>query len=65
MVASPEITGHPTVELFHSLDEPPTLITVCAACGELRTILFLCNDRWMCTKCRAEGAAPPNLYPIS
>jgi hypothetical protein len=58
------IAGHPTLELAH---EPglSTLITVCASCGELRTILFLTRDRWLCTRCRAEGAAPPNLYPIA
>lgn len=73
MVASPfyqvrhphEIDGHPTIELITSPNEPPTLITVCAECGELRTVLFLSRDRWFCTRCRAEGAAPPTLYPIA
>ena len=37
------------------------MITVCAHCGEARTILFLRKDRWLCTKCRMEGVAPPNL----
>jgi ribosomal protein S27AE len=41
------------------------MITVCAHCGQTRTILFLRKDRWYCTKCRAEGAAPPNLYPVA
>ena len=59
-----EIAGHPAAELYLELDEPPVLITVCANCGQLRTILFLDRDRWFCFKCRAEGAAPPNLYPI-
>jgi hypothetical protein len=59
-----EIQGHPAVEL-HLGEGPPTLITVCAECGELRTILFLSRDRWFCTRCRAEGAAPPNLYPVA
>lgn len=60
-----EIQGHPSKEIFLGPNEPPTLITVCAACGEIRSILFLCKDRWFCTKCRVEGAAPPSLYPIA
>ncbi len=59
-----EIQGHPVIELDTGADEP-TLITVCAHCGEMRTILFLRRDRWYCTKCRMEGVAPPNLYPVA
>ncbi len=59
-----EIQGHPAVELWHDTG-PPTLITVCVECGALRSILFLRRDRWYCTKCRLEGKAPPNLYPIA
>jgi ribosomal protein S27AE len=59
------ISGHPTVPL---LDGPSgnlvQMITVCAHCGEARTILFLRKDRWLCTQCRMEGVAPPNLYPV-
>lgn len=58
-----EIHGHPAVELGLG-DGTPTLLTVCANCGQLRTILFLRKDRWYCTQCRIEGAAPPNLYPV-
>jgi len=60
----PTIKGHPNIVLEHE-SGPPTLITVCSTCGELRTIIFFDKDRWFCTKCRVEGAAPPNLYPIS
>jgi ribosomal protein S27AE len=60
-----EIGGHPVVELYLAAEQEPTLITVCAECGQLRTILFLSQDRWMCTRCRAEGATRPNLYPIA
>lgn len=60
-----EIGGHPTAELYLVPDQPPTLITVCAACGNLRTVLFLTKDRWFCFTCKTEGAAPPNLYPVS
>lgn len=60
-----EISGHPVRELYVAPEQEPILITVCAGCGEMRTILFLTKDRWFCTKCRAEGAAPPNLYPIA
>jgi len=60
-----EIDGHPVVELYLAPDQEPTLITVCAACGQVRSILFLNKDRWFCTKCRVEGASAPNLYPIA
>jgi len=63
-MGTPEIQGHPAVELWTDTG-PPTMITVCAHCGELKTILFLRRDRWYCTRCRMEGAAPPNLYPVS
>jgi len=63
-MGTPEIQGHPAIEL-HLDNGPPQMITVCAHCGELKTILFLRRDRWYCTKCRMEGAAPPNLYPVS
>jgi hypothetical protein len=55
-----EINGHPAI-----MGDNGILITVCANCGEMRTILFLSKDRWFCTKCRVEGATAPNLYPIS
>lgn len=58
-----EISGHPTLELVNP-EQPPTLITVCANCGNLRTVLFLTKDRWFCFTCKTEGATPPNLYPI-
>jgi ribosomal protein L37AE/L43A len=64
VVADPTIHGHPAVVFEHEA-APPTLLTVCAECGQLRTILFLARDRWFCTRCRAEGAAPPNLYPVA
>ena len=59
-----EIQGHPEIELYLG-DEQTTLITVCANCGQMRTILFLAKDRWFCFKCQTEGAAPPNLYPLA
>jgi hypothetical protein len=60
------IDGHPV--RFLQLSDPdlqPVIITVCANCGEMRTILFLSRDRWLCTKCRVEGVSAPNLYPVS
>jgi len=64
VAADPTIHGHPALALEQEA-APPTLITVCSSCGQLRTILFLRRDRWYCTRCRAEGAAPPNLYPVA
>lgn len=64
MVADPTIKGHPAILLEHA-SGPPTLITVCANCGKMRTILFLDKDRWICIACRIEGATAPNLYPVA
>lgn len=58
------IGGHPTAELFTTVDGPPTLITVCAECQSVRSILFLDKDRWFCTTCKTEGASAPNMFPI-
>ena len=60
-----EIRGHPSVPLLGDGGELIQMITVCAHCGESRTILFLTKDRWYCSKCRAEGATPPNMFPIA
>jgi hypothetical protein len=60
-----EIGGHPVMELYLAPEQEPMLVTCCAACEQLRTILFLSKDRWLCTKCRMEGSARPNLYPIA
>jgi hypothetical protein len=71
MAASPEphpdeIEGHPHLSLhINGNEQPPTLLTVCAECGNLRTILFLSKDRWFCFTCKTEGASVPNLYPIA
>lgn len=60
----PTISGHPEVLLPNAADSPVT-ITVCAGCGEMRTVLWLSQDRWFCTKCRAEGDARPKMIPIA
>lgn len=59
-----EIGGHPVRELYLAPEQEPTLITVCASCGHMRTILFLSKDRWFCFKCKSEGETKPNLYPV-
>jgi len=63
-VVDPTISGHPALELPNGRDQP-VVITVCAECGAMRTVLFLSKDRWFCFKCRAEGAAPPNMFPLA
>lgn len=60
-----EIDGHPVAELYLVPEQEPTLITVCANCGHMRTILFLSKDRWFCFTCKTEGASAPNLFPIA
>jgi ribosomal protein S27AE len=64
VAADPTINGHPAL-LLERETAPPTLLTVCAECGRLRTILFLDRDRWFCTRCRSEGKTAPRLYPVA
>lgn len=59
------ISGHPTEPLLDSSGNLIQMLTVCAHCGSVRTILFLKKDRWYCSSCRMTGIAPPNLYPVS
>ena len=60
-----EIGGHPAIPVYNDLGDVARMITVCGHCGALSTVLFLTKDRWYCSKCRAEGVTPPNLYPVS
>lgn len=60
-----EIQGHPVRELYLAADTEPTLITVCANCGQMKTILFLSKDRWFCFQCKSEGQTKPQLYPVT
>jgi ribosomal protein S27AE len=60
-----EIKGHPTAELESVVDRSKVLITLCAECGGMKTILFLDKDRWFCTRCKNDGAKSPTVIPIS
>lgn len=60
-----EIDGHPVLELEPEIGSDPVVITVCANCGEMRSVLWLTQDRWFCRSCRAEGVNVPNMYPIA
>lgn len=60
-----EIKGHPAIEVPVGNNGHTTLITVCGNCEEMRTILFLTKDRWFCWKCKMEGVAPPQMFPIA
>ncbi len=62
---SPEISGHPEAPLLDDAGNLIQMITVCANCGQTRSILFLTRDRWYCSGCRMEGSAPPKLYPVA
>jgi ribosomal protein L37AE/L43A len=57
--------GHPAVPLYNDQGDTMSMLTVCAECQQVRTILFLSSDRWYCSQCRAEGDAKPKLYPIA
>lgn len=59
------IKGHPTTVLVAYDTGAPTLLTVCASCEKVRTILFLNGDRWYCSHCRNSGDAKPRLYPVA
>ena len=59
------ISGHPDEPLLSDDGNLISMLSVCAHCGSLRTILFLRKDRWLCTKCRMEGNAVPNMFPIA
>ena len=47
-----EISGHPTLELEPMVGSDPVVITVCAECGEMRSVLWLTEDRWYCRNCK-------------
>jgi ribosomal protein S27AE len=65
-VTEPEVIGgHPEQPLLDGAGELITMLTVCAQCGAVRSILFLTEDRWYCSKCRFECSVPPRLYPVS
>jgi len=65
-VGLPDMTikGHPVIEAPNAADNA-VMITVCAGCGELRTILFLSKDRWYCRQCRTQGDQRPTIIPIA
>jgi hypothetical protein len=58
------INGHPTLELVNG-DQEPVVVTVCAHCGAMRSVLWLTVDRWICNQCKTEGASRPNMYPVA
>lgn len=75
----PTIDGHPSIELepenptsvsrgwrwWRRAEANPVVITVCAECGRMRSVLWLTKDRWLCNQCKAEGTVPPNMFPIA
>lgn len=63
----PEINGHPTQEFENLWDTngPPITITVCADCGQMRTVLWLSKDRWFCSACKTSGDERPTMIPLN
>jgi ribosomal protein S27AE len=59
------ISGHPEQPLLNDAGNLISMLTVCAQCGALRTILFLTADRWYCSACRFECNVPPKLFPVA
>jgi hypothetical protein len=60
-----EIKGHPTAPILDDTGNLIQMITVCGHCGATRSILLLVRDRWYCSKCRAEGATAPAMFPVA
>ncbi len=63
-MSSITVLGHPEVTAVNE-EGRKMRISVCAECGELRTILWLTGDRWYCRSCRAEGAGKSTLIPVT
>jgi hypothetical protein len=59
-----EVEGHPVREVYLAAETEPTLITVCAQCGHMKSIIFLSKDRWFCFQCKTQGETKPDLYPV-
>ena len=59
------ISGHPTLELDPLAGSDPVVITVCAECGEMRTVLWLTEDRWYCGHCKHIGENRPHMFPLA
>lgn len=43
----------------------PITIYLCANCERVRSVMFLTEDRWLCTSCKNEGDARPAFFPIT
>lgn len=59
------IDGHPSIILPSDASGNQIMITVCAECEKMRTVLFLHEDRWFCTNCRNEGVVAPTMVPLT
>ena len=61
------IGGHPAAPLVNDAGDTIQMITLCAECGTLRSIIMLVNDRFYCSACRAEGnyTTGRKMFPIS
>lgn len=60
------IQGHPAVPLVNDAGDLIQMITVCAECGQMRSIIMLTGDRWYCSSCRAEGHnRNTKMFPIN
>ena len=53
------------MELEPTVGDEPIVITVCAECGEMRSVMWLTKDRWYCRTCRNYGWQPPDMFPIA
>lgn len=40
------------------------IVYLCANCERLGNVLFLTEDRWICTSCKNEGNARPTFVPV-
>lgn len=60
------VSGHPSEHWLVDGEETGKMVTLCAGCGEMHTIIMLVGDRWYCSRCRAEGTTKnTRMFPIS
>lgn len=59
------IPGHPEIPLVNAKGDVIQMITVCAECGAMRSIIMLVGDRWYCSRCRAEGTTRAKTFALN
>ena len=68
----PTIQGHPAVPLVNDVGDVIQMVTVCAECGAMRSVIYMSEGnrvngkaKWFCLACRAAGNAQPTMFPLN